>query len=883
MPVCTTVGGCGYNLAMFIILTHENADFDAVASLWAAHKLYPEGVPILPRRLNRNVGQFLALYGEVFRFTQPGEWRRRKIDEVLLVDTQSLPTVRGVKSGVAVRVIDHHRLGNVPAHWQLLVEPVGCTMTLLGELIQSSGLTPSPIEATLFLLGIHEDTGSLTYDTSTARDAQLAAWLMQYQPQLSVVRRFLEIPLTTEQQELYHRLQMGMEWLEIEGQNLLLAMAVAPDGFQDEISSVAHRLRDALVPDGLLVLVQLPQHVQLVARSNGDRLDVGVLAQQLGGGGHSRAAAAMLMGINLSEARQKLLLLLPKLVKPMVKVAEVMSYGVNSVPASFTVSEAAAHLHRSAHEGYPVVNQEGQLVGLLTRQAVDRTMNHQLGHLSVRQIMRAAQIAVYPDDTVAKVQQLMMSEGWGQIPVLSKTQPPQLIGIVTRTDLLNLLSQPLAATDHPDIRQLMQKLLLPAVWEIVQTISQLAAEMGVPLYFVGGIVRDLLLEEPPVDLDMVVEGDAIKLGQLLQARFGGALHTHSRFGTAKWQTEEVVWENVLGQSPDVLLPQSIDFVTARTEFYAHPTALPEVAGSSIKLDLHRRDFTINTLAIRLDGAHLGQLLDFYGGQRDLEQGVIRVLHSLSFVDDPTRILRAVRFEQRLGFSIEGRTAELITDALPMLGRVTGERIRHEIELALLEADAVKVLGRLEQLGVLEQIHPQLCWLAEVADLFERVPALCVDPIFQPELGEFDQMVIYFLLWLLPQETGVAEGVMNRLRVRQQTREDWVAVKKLVGELGKVPASAPPSQLTRLIRPHVHRTRVLVAAAAALANHPAQIHLYHYQTEWRQVKTILNGHDLMAMGIPRTPQLGRLLETLLAARLDGQLHTEADERAFIQQL
>ena len=187
---------------------------------------------------------------------------------------------------------------------------------------------------------------------------------------------------------------------------------------------------------------------------------------------------------------------------------------------------------------------------------------------------------------------------------------------------------------------------------MINAISRAADALNNPIYFVGGLVRDLLLGRDSADIDIVAEGDAIALVRALVDQFGGDLRTHKRFGTAKWLLSAEVWQQVLDGtdvaelSPQTELP-SIDFVTARTEFYAEPTVLPTVQQGSIKLDLHRRDFSINTLAIRLDGAHLGELLDFYGGRRDLDNGIIRVLHSLSFIDDPTRILRAVRFEQRL--------------------------------------------------------------------------------------------------------------------------------------------------------------------------------------------------------------------------------------------
>ncbi|MCI0579553.1 MAG: CBS domain-containing protein, partial [Chloroflexi bacterium] len=650
---------------MLIILTHENADFDAVASQHAAHRLYPEGAPLLSWRVNRNVHQFLTLYWDAFAFVRPGDWQRRRIERVILVDTTSLPSVRGLRPDkTQVKVIDHHEVSQPEPSWTYQVGLVGATTTLLVEKLQAAGLNLSCNEATLLLLGIHEDTGSLLYDTTTARDVQAAAWLVEQGAQLAVVRRFLNIPLSDEQRVLYERLQAAVEWVKVGGRSVLVAAVEAPAGFEGEISAVAHRLRDALTPDGMFLLVQLKHnHVQLVARSNSDNVDVSVIARALGGGGHSRAAAATVMDRELAGVRAQVMELLPQAVRPMARVAEIMSYGVQTLPDTATVGEAAARMQRFGHEGYPVVDAtSGRLVGLLTRRAVDRAMSHKLERMPVSQVMRAGLVTVRPSDSVEQVQRLMIEEGWGQIPVVAESGQAgspdggpngeeatagRLIGIVTRTDVINLLTEPARSAGQPDMRQLMARSWPPALWQMVQKVSEVAGAMEMPLYFVGGLVRDLLLDKPSTDIDMVVEGDAIRLVRALRKQYGGEVRSHARFGTAKWLLSPAVWQTI-GAADSMGTPQSVDFVTARTEFYNQPSALPEVERGSIKLDLHRRDFTINTLAIRLDGAHLGELLDFYGGRRDLEQGLIRVLHSLSFIDDPTRILRAVRLEQRLG-------------------------------------------------------------------------------------------------------------------------------------------------------------------------------------------------------------------------------------------
>ena len=891
---------------MPLILTHEKTDFDAVASQLGAKKLYPEATALLPRHLNRNVQQFLNLYWDSLPFLRAEDWRRRSVDRVILVDTQTVSNVRGLSAQPEVHVIDHHMDQPSKPGWTYEVEPVGATSTLLVDRLQGRGLVLSPEEATLLLLGIYEDTGGLTYDTTTSRDVRAAARLIDQGAQLPVVRRFLNVALTEGQQTLYDLLLRNLEWVRIEERPIAIAPAISPAGFDDEISSVAHRLRETLTPDGLFVLVQVGDGVQLVARSSVDEVDAGQVARELGGGGHSRASAAMIVGARLPAVVERLRAILPHAVRPTLRVAAVMSHGVLTVPTTTRIAEVAALMQKHGHEGYPVVDErQSRVVGLVTRRAVDRAMSHEMGAQPVSRIMRAGTISVQPSDSIERVQQLMALEGWGQIPVVPEAadgapEPHLPIGIVTRTDLLNVLFKPLPESPETDLGERLARSFSPELWALVLVVSDTAARLKMPIYFVGGLVRDLLLDKPPTDLDIVVEGDAIALVSDLRERFGGDLHSHDRFGTAKWSLPPLTYAALMAAAADarsdvpgfgvdplrqaggkVPAPEHIDFVTARKEFYKRPTALPDVEPGSIKLDLHRRDFTINTLAVRLDGAYLGQLLDFYGGRRDLRRGIIRVLHSLSFIDDPTRILRAVRLEQRLGFTIEPGTAELIDDSLPMLDRVTGERIRNEIELALNEADPVLVMQRLDELGVLAHLTPGLSWRGETAAVFRRISAYAGDLRWGEAYHSGPAVFFYFAVWLAPFPAPVPELVARRLRVRKATLEDLLGLGGLRSAVAGLPDGAPPSQVTRAFDRFAPRT--LLTARMLDISPQVNAWLDRYMAEWRHVRPVVNGDDLRAAGLPPGPAYTRILDALLAARLDGEVADEAAERALLGRL
>lgn len=860
---------------MEVILTHENADFDSIASLIGASKLFPSAIPVLPRRVNRNIRAFLSLYGAELPLVQPGDLRRGRITRVILVDTQGLTMLKGMRRDVPVDVIDHHeRDPHLAAHWTFSGGLVGATTTLLVEEISARALKLTDVEATLLLMGIYEDTGSLSYPGTTARDIRAAAWLIEQGANLAIANEFLHHPLAPAQRALYETLLEQSETHQVEGHTIVIAWAEAPPGLDEEISTLAHKLRELLEPAALFVLVGLDGRIQLVARSSIEDIDVAHIAGHFGGGGHARASAALIRDRSLEEVRRELVAILPKCVRPGVTVGQIMSRGVQVLSPTDTIAQAAERMRRSGHEGYPVVS-ENQVIGLLTRRAVDRALQFDMADAPVTQVMEAGSVSVSSRDSIETLRRTMIESGWGQVPVI---EDGRIIGVVTRTDLITLRGQPPQAFHRREVARRLEEALAAPTLALVRHISQQARAMGFIPYFVGGLVRDLLLGNPVVDIDLVIEGDAIALARQLAADLGGRITTHKRFGTAKWLLSQRVWRHVSGDTPQGNLPDTIDFATARSEFYAHPTALPLVASSSIKQDLHRRDFTINTLAIRLDPDHWGELLDFYGGEEDLRQGVIRVLHSLSFVDDPTRMLRAARLETRLGFRIDPRTESLLIDGLPLLKRVSGDRIRHELDEIFAEPEPERALSRLEELGVLAYIHPRLHSDAWLQSRFRTLRELDLETW---GLKAHDRPFLHLALLAYRLDESDLQSLIERLRVKREDAEEMRLLTSLRSDLKTLRRLRLPSAIYRLLQPYP--ARVLAVAWVASEDKRLRERLLRYQTEWRLVETCITGKDLKAMGMTPGPLFGRLLAALHASRLDGKVRSRQEEEALLKKL
>jgi len=387
--------------------------------------------------------------------------------------------------------------------------------------------------------------------------------------------------------------------------------------------------------------------------------------------------------------------------------------------------------------------------------------------------------------------------------------------------------------------------------KLVQDISGQAVKLQQRVYLVGGAVRDLLLGYPNFDLDLVVEGNAVKLAQQVAETSQAKLLTHHRFGTAKLRYENF----------------TLDLATARKETYARPGALPAVTPGTLKDDLIRRDFSINAMAISLAPNDYGELVDPYQGKNDLEHHLIRILHPGSFTDDATRILRGVRYEQRFGFEFEAQTARLLKRDIPMLDTISGDRIRHELELIFREKRPELAVNRLGDLGALHRINPSLKgdgWIAEKFDKARRLKK----PTQLPSL--------YFCLLVYSFSENEIEQLLVRLNMQAKLSRairDTLRLKTSLPLLDK--PSLKPSEIYYLLREY----EPLAIQTNATASEPSMAHRYLqlFLTKLRYVKTSLDGEELKRLGISAGPEMGKVLQILHKAKLDGEVRTRSDEK------
>jgi tRNA nucleotidyltransferase (CCA-adding enzyme) len=409
---------------------------------------------------------------------------------------------------------------------------------------------------------------------------------------------------------------------------------------------------------------------------------------------------------------------------------------------------------------------------------------------------------------------------------------------------------------------------------LLKQIGRLADERGVSVYLVGGVVRDLLLKRENWDLDLAVEGDGIAFARLVADRYGAGLAVFERFATARLAF------------PDGL---KMDIATTRQDSYAQPALLPTVQPASLEADLFRRDFTINAIAIQLNPRRFGRLLDPCEGQRDLRARTIRVLHAGSFQDDPTRIFRAIRFEQRFGFRLERTTVRLLTQAAStnLIQQLSGPRLQNEILLLFAERDPVRAITRLAQLKLLRFLHRRLCYTKSVQQVVAAVPKALAWWARRFPGSVIDRPVIYLIALLSESSPAVVGWMIRRLALsREQAKNVGIVGRRVDRALKSLTdkGTVRPSQVYRLLADFSDEALVLLLAKQRNAHHGARSLLKRRLAAYvknKAVKTALTGRDLQAMGLQPGPRYKTILEKLLDARIDGMITTEADERALVE--
>jgi|UniRef100_A0A7V6DQD9 tRNA nucleotidyltransferase (CCA-adding enzyme) len=864
-----------------VITTHLNADFDALASMVAAKKLYPEALLVFPGAQEGNLRDFFIRSSFYFLdFARAKNVAPEEIKRLILVDTRQLSRIgkfaeAAISSDVDIHIYDHHPDSPEDVHGSLeVVQPLGSTTAILTKILEERHLDPTPQEATIMALGLFEDTGSFTFSSTTPQDFEAAAYLLRHGADLNVVSQMVTRELTTEQVSLLNDLIAHATRFTVDGIEVVLASTTASQYVAD-FSVLAHKYMDMENLQVLFALAQMEDRVFVVGRSRVPEVNVGEILAEMGGGGHEFAASAAIKDKPLAQVEQSLRKIIQQKVRPLRRARDIMSFPVKSVPPNVSLEKAEIVLNRYSINALPVV-QEAKLLGLISRQTVEKGIFHGLKNHPVKDYMSTPVATVGPEDTLAEIREKLVVNKQRLLPVI---QEGEVVGVISRTDLLNLLidtgdesedtqwSQPLR---KKNILSLMRERLPKKILNILAQVGQVAKELGFHAYVVGGFVRDLFIKQENLDIDLVIEGDGIAFAKTFAARHGARARVFQKFKTAV-----------------IIFPDGfkMDVATARTEYYDFPGALPVVEYSSIKMDLYRRDFTINTLAVNLNPEEFGTLLDFFGAHRDLKERRISVLHNLSFVEDPTRVFRAIRFEQRFGFRISKLTINLINNAVKnnFFDRLSGVRLFHELELILHEENPIPAIARLAEFDLLRPIHPRLWFDEGTRAMLERVRAVIAWMSLSYLEEHFERWLVYFLGLVEPLNPEEIKELMERFkpppRLAEAIMQGKEAADQALHNLFRLGDKASRSEVYRLLNPI--GTEFLLYMMAKSRQEPSRRLISLYFTHLKHLKPELTGRDLVALGFQPGPEIRAILNRLHEARLNEEVQNKREELELIK--
>ena len=666
-----------------VITSHVNSDFDAIGSMLAAQKLYPESVIIFPGSQEKNLRDFfIHSMGYLFNMADHDTIDFSKTERLVVVDTRQKSRLSGIeplleKPDLIIDIYDHHPpLPDEIKGTFDLSKPYGATTTIMCELLREKKISITRDEATVMALGIYEDTGSFTFTSTTRADFEQAGFLVSCGACLSTISSLVVKEMKTEQVTWLNELINEMTSIVVNGIQIHLS-AIAASHYIPDLASIVQKIVRMENLDCFFALVLMGSKVHVIARNRLHELDVGKILGVLGGGGHFYAASAKVDNQTLPQVEMRLMELIEQQIRHVRVAKKLMSSPAVTLTSENSCLDAAQKMGRYNVNTLLVLDAHtNEYLGFITRHLAEKILHLKLGNQPVVDYIEPGAHSVGLTSDLSDIEQKIIDLKQRVVPVIENRV---IVGVITRTDLLNFLvehNREVVQSEKTDtsglkprtryVGNLLNTRLNEHVLSLLSDIGNAADTLGVEVFVVGGFVRDLMLERPNEDVDVVVEGDGIAFAQYFASLHNCRCHPHRKFNTAV-----IVFED----------GYKVDVASARLEYYETPAALPVVENSSIRMDLTRRDFTINTLAISLNTESFGTLIDYFGGVRDIKDKIVRIIHNLSFIEDPTRIFRAIKFSNRFGFRIGKVTSNLIKNALNVgaVKHLSGLRVLSELK------------------------------------------------------------------------------------------------------------------------------------------------------------------------------------------------------------
>ena len=869
---------------MYLITSHLNTDFDSLASMIAIQKLYPDAVICPPGAMSRKVRDFLSRHGHqwVAKILKPKKIPLDEVTLMIVVDTRSRQRIGAFaalagRKDVAVHVYDHHPSthDDIQAE-EFVYEEIGAVTTMIFEQLLSERKEITPEEATLFALGIYDDTGALTYETTTERDIAAISYLRELGADLSGILSQVETDMSSDDRKLLDTLAENTRELYINGAKIDLTWAETEQYVQG-LSLFVNKLKEYCDSHVTIAVVNNGgKKINIIARSVEGILNVKEFLAPYGGSGHYQAGSATVAERDIHELLQEIEKRLASAIKPMVKVEDIMNSPVIAVSPDARVDEGYRTMLRFGVKSLPVADENGEVVGMMTRKDLDKAHLHGLDRARISDFMTQGIISLSAEASIDEAHRMMATYGFEKMPVLDENG--KLIGTLSRATLLKALYRSGLFSSEENSRDstgflwvenvtdLMENSFSLKTLSLLRRVGTKAHELGMKAYLVGGTVRDILMGVHNMDIDISVEGDAEKLvSSWDEPGCRATLHGRYKTGTISF--------------PD---GEKVDVATARREFYEYAAATPIVQNSSLKQDLSRRDFTVNAMSISLSENDWGTLTDNFGGRADLKDKLLKILHNLSFVEDPSRVLRGVRLEQRLNMTFEDNTMRLLKSAVRggLLECLSTTRVRAELELISKETCFRKIVLRMCELGIWEALFPGM----KVTKNVDQRLHIMEHFIQQVKKHGIDfkgmEWLVSMAVVFTESKNDVRFSAMDRMNLNPNERDQltkcflqWPNVEKFCSTR----KNTKNSEAYLFFKDYGYVP--LLYWLTCLRTPEARRLIIEHMEFWTDTKGEYTGKDLQAMGL-KGKEIGDMLYAIKLAIIDGEIKTHDDEIKFV---
>lgn len=705
---------------MEIITCHIYADLDALSSMVLIKKLYPNGILVFPGNIGKSVKAFVNLYQNFLQVKKTKDIPMDKVSKLIVVDTSKKNRI-GLfeqlldRDDVEVIIYDHHKISeNDIKGGKIIRKNYGSNTTNILEVLLDAdpNIKFNEIEATLGLMGIYEDTGSFSFASTTPKDLEMASYLLQKNGDLSKVNEYIQKGLEKEQLEIFIELIENSEFIDIDGEIAQLTYYKTDDfifGLDELINKIQYLEKSSLC----IILCGNDKRINIVGRSS-NKVNVAEILKDYKVGGHEYAVSGVVRDQSLEKLYKDIKKSVEKVIKPSKKSIDIMNTPVKTILKDTRIKLAYKIMYRMGYGGLPIV-EDGKIVGIITRNSVDKALNHGFSNAPVSAYMTSEVITGDENISVEELKALIVEKGIGRVPIVDGEG--KILGIVTRTDILksiyskNPIRKAKKLKFESEIKNDIEEVVPVELLNLLKIIEAVSKKRDERVFLVGGIVRDLILGINNKDIDIVVEGDGIKFALELKDMLGAKkVRIHEKFKTAV----VVVHDDL-----------KLDIASSRLEYYEYPTSLPVVEYGNIRDDMYRRDFSINAMALEIDSYNFGKLIDFYGGYDDLVNKKIRTLHNLSFIEDPTRIIRAFRFAARYGFELEKDTEIFLKNAIAdgFLKKISWPRVKQELEILFSDKNLTRGMEFLNKYKVFNEINPNIKYDLEMKENIERLETL----------------------------------------------------------------------------------------------------------------------------------------------------------------